>query len=277
MKKERLDKFLVDQGFFDSRERAKKAIMAGLVLVKEQTKTKAGEQIALETPLDQIIVKGNAIPFVSRGGLKLDKGLKVFDFPVKGLTFMDIGASTGGFTDCLLQNGAAKVMAIDVGYGQFDWKLRNDDRVVCRERTNFRLLKKDEHEKSVDGTVMDVSFISITKLLEPMRLFLKEGGLGIWLIKPQFEAGREKVGKRGVIKDPKVHKEVLENVLFAIQQAHFKICGLDYSPIKGPKGNVEFLCFVEKLPTDQMDQSDWSEEIKVLVAKVHQVKKEKEI
>jgi len=277
MKKERLDKFLVDQGFFDSREKAKKAIMAGLVVIKEQTKTKAGEQIALETPLEDITVKGNAIPFVSRGGLKLDKGLKVFDFPVKGLTFMDIGASTGGFTDCLLQNGATKVTAIDVGYGQFDWRLRNDDRVICRERTNFRLLKKDENEPSVDGTVMDVSFISITKLLEPMRLFLKEGGLGIWLIKPQFEAGREKVGKRGVIKDPKVHREVLENVLFAIQQAQFKIRGLDYSPIKGPKGNVEFLCFVEKLPEGQTDQSDWTEHIKALVAKVHQVKKEKEI
>ncbi|MCB6571436.1 TlyA family RNA methyltransferase [Eubacterium limosum] len=247
MKKERFDKYLVDHGFFDSREKAKKAIMAGLVMVSGQVKDKAGEQLAVDLDPSVIEIKGNPIPYVSRGGLKLEKGLAVFSFPVKDGIFLDIGASTGGFTDCLLQNGAAKVYSVDVGYGQLDWRLRGDERVVSMERTNFRNLEKDAIPDNVDGTVMDVSFISITKLLDAIRLFLKDGGKGIWLIKPQFEAGRDKVGKNGVVRDKKIHREVLDRTLMQIMEKHFKILGLDYSPIQGPKGNIEFLCYVEKL------------------------------
>ncbi|WP_392888467.1 TlyA family RNA methyltransferase [Eubacterium limosum] len=247
MKKERFDKYLVDHGFFDSREKAKKAIMAGLVMVSGQVKDKAGDQLAVDLDPSVIEIKGNPIPYVSRGGLKLEKGLAVFSFPVKDGIFLDIGASTGGFTDCLLQNGAAKVYSVDVGYGQLDWRLRGDERVVSMERTNFRNLEKDAIPDNVDGTVMDVSFISITKLLDAIRLFLKDGGKGIWLIKPQFEAGRDKVGKNGVVRDKKIHREVLDRTLMQIMEKHFKILGLDYSPIQGPKGNIEFLCYVEKL------------------------------
>ncbi|WP_270506457.1 TlyA family RNA methyltransferase [Eubacterium limosum] len=247
MKKERFDKYLVDHGFFDSREKAKKAIMAGLVMVSGQVKDKAGEQLAVDLDPSVIEIKGNPIPYVSRGGLKLEKGLAVFSFPVKDGIFLDIGASTGGFTDCLLQNGAAKVYSVDVGYGQLDWRLRGDERVVSMERTNFRNLEKDAIPDNVDGTVMDVSFISITKLLDAIRLFLKDGGKGIWLIKPQFEAGRDKVGKNGVVRDKKIHREVLDRTFMQIMEKHFKILGLDYSPIQGPKGNIEFLCYVEKL------------------------------
>ena len=247
MKKERFDKYLVDHGFFDSREKAKKAIMAGLVMVSGQVKDKAGEQLAVDLDPSVIEIKGNPIPYVSRGGLKLEKGLAVFPFPVQDGIFLDIGVSTGGFTDCLLQNGAAKVYSVDVGYGQLDWRLRGDERVVSMERTNFRNLEKDAIPDNVDGTVMDVSFISITKLLDAIRLFLKDGGKGIWLIKPQFEAGRDKVGKNGVVRDKKIHREVLDRTLMQIMEKHFKILGLDYSPIQGPKGNIEFLCYVEKL------------------------------
>lgn len=259
MKKERFDKYLVDHGFFDSREKAKKAIMAGLVRINGQVKDKAGDQLAVDLPPSAIEVKGNPIPYVSRGGLKLEKGLEVFPFPVQDGIFLDIGASTGGFTDCLLQNGAAKVYSVDVGYGQLDWRLRGDERVVSMERTNFRNLEQDAIPDTVDGTVMDVSFISITKLLDTIRLFLKDGGKGIWLIKPQFEAGRDKVGKNGVVRDKKIHREVLEKTLSQIIEKHFKVLGLDYSPIQGPKGNIEFLCFVEKLPeseTIQLENSD---------------------
>ena len=246
MKKERLDKFLVDHGFFETREKAKKAIMAGLVTVDGQVRTKAGDQLTQDTPPEKITVKGNAIPYVSRGGLKLEKALRVFDFPVAGMTFLDIGASTGGFTDCLLQNGAAKVYAVDVGYGQLDWKLRNDSRVVSMERTNFRNLADDAIPEVVDGTVMDVSFISITKLLERIHHFMKADALGVWLIKPQFEAGREKVGKHGVVRDKKTHTEVLQTTLAQIQAQGFAILDLDFSPIQGPKGNIEFLCLSQK-------------------------------
>ncbi|MEF9918419.1 MAG: TlyA family RNA methyltransferase, partial [Eubacterium sp.] len=186
MKKERFDKYLVDHDFFESREKAKQAIMAGLVTVNGQIKSKAGDQLSVDTDPSLVAVKGDLIPYVSRGGLKLEKGLEVFDFPVEKGTFIDIGASTGGFTDCLLQNGATKIYSVDVGYGQLDWKLRNDPRVVSMERTNFRNLEQDAITDVIDGTVMDVSFISITKLLDSIRLFLKDGGKGIWLIKPQF-------------------------------------------------------------------------------------------
>lgn len=277
MKKERFDKYLVDHGFFDSREKAKKAIMAGLITVSGQVKDKAGDQLPIDLNPSEIEVKGNPIPYVSRGGLKLEKGLEVFDFPVQEGVFLDIGASTGGFTDCLLQNGASKVYSIDVGYGQLDWKLRGDDRVVSMERTNFRNLTEDAIEDPIDGTVMDVSFISITKLLETICLFLKDGGKGIWLIKPQFEAGRDKIGKNGVVRDKKIHGEVLKNTLTKIMEHHFEVLGLDFSPIQGPKGNIEFLCFVQKLPeTETPVIEDMEAQINAVVEKAHQSYRKKD-
>ena len=243
MKKERLDAFLTEHGFFSSREQAKKSILAGLVRIDDVPHTKAGEQIAPDMDPDRITVKGQLCPYVSRGGFKLEKGLKVFDFPTEGLIFADIGASTGGFTDCLLQNGAARVYSVDVGYGQLDWKLRSDDRVVNLERTNFRNLEPGTIPE-VDGTVMDVSFISIAKLFPKLHEIMKDGAPGIWLIKPQFEAGREKVGKHGVVRDPAVHREVLRRIVRQATEAGFTVQGLDRSPIKGPSGNIECLCFV---------------------------------
>jgi len=270
--KERLDKLLVSLNYFDTRERAKKAIMAGLVQVNEQVKDKAGDLVDTEAT---ILVKGSDMPYVSRGGLKLEKGLAVFDLTVAGKTFIDIGSSTGGFTDCLLQNGAEKVYAVDVGYGQLDWKLRNDPRVVSMERTNFRYLTAENITEMVDGTVMDVSFISITKLLPAIKLFMKPGARGIWLIKPQFEAGRERIGKNGVIRDKKVHESILFEVMTAIENQGFIIKGLDFSPIQGPKGNIEFLVFVEN--TEPEIEGNWAALIHTVVTIAHEsCKKKKE-
>lgn len=270
--KERLDKLLVNLNYFDTRERAKKAIMAGLVQVNDQVKDKAGDLVDTEAT---ILVKGSDMPYVSRGGLKLEKGLAVFDLAVAGKTFIDIGSSTGGFTDCLLQNGAEKVYAVDVGYGQLDWKLRNDPRVVSMERTNFRYLTAENITEMVDGTVMDVSFISITKLIPAIKLFMKPGARGIWLIKPQFEAGRERIGKNGVIRDKKVHESILFEVMTAIENQGFLIKGLDFSPIQGPKGNIEFLVFVEN--TEPEIEENWTELIHSVVNTAHEsCKKKKE-
>ncbi|MDO4289499.1 MAG: TlyA family RNA methyltransferase [Eubacterium sp.] len=274
MKKERLDKYLVDHGFYETREKAKKAIMAGLVTVDGQLHTKAGDQLAEDTPPEKIEVKGSAIPYVSRGGLKLEKALQVFDFPVAGGVFLDIGASTGGFTDCLLQNGAKRVYAVDVGYGQLDWKLRNDDRVVSMERTNFRRLEDDALPETVDATVMDVSFISITKLFDRIHHFVKDGGLGVWLIKPQFEAGRDKVGKNGVVRDKKTHKAVLMRTLAQIQDSGFSVLDLDFSPIQGPKGNIEFLCLTRKETLDA--PVNYDAKIEAVVAAAHENYSKKE-
>ncbi|MBU4438724.1 MAG: TlyA family RNA methyltransferase [Acetobacterium sp.] len=270
--KERLDKLLVSLNYFDTRERAKKAIMAGLVQVNDQIKDKAGDLVDTEAT---IVVKGSDMPYVSRGGLKLEKGLAVFDMEVTGKTFIDIGSSTGGFTDCLLQNGAEKVYAVDVGYGQLDWKLRNDPRVVSMERTNFRYLTAEHIPEMVDGTVMDVSFISITKLIPAIKLFMKPGAKGIWLIKPQFEAGRERIGKNGVIRDKKVHESILFEVMSAIENQNVLITGLDFSPIQGPKGNIEFLVFVEN--TEPTVEGDWAKMIHPVVTIAHEsCKKKKE-
>ena len=263
--KERLDKLLVSLNYFDTRERAKKAIMAGLVQVNDQVKDKAGDLVDTEA---MILVKGSDLPYVSRGGLKLEKGLAVFDLAVAGKTFIDIGSSTGGFTDCLLQNGAAKVYAVDVGYGQLDWKLRNDPRVLSMERTNFRYLTAENITELVDGTVMDVSFISITKLIPAIKLFMKPGARGIWLIKPQFEAGRERIGKNGVIRDKKVHESILLEVMTAIENQGLSIKGLDFSPIQGPKGNIEFLVFVEKCELEV--EENWSALIHSVVNTAHE-------
>lgn len=263
--KERLDKLLVAQGHFDTRERAKKAIMAGLIKVSEQIKDKAGDLVDTEAT---ILIKGGDMPYVSRGGLKLEKGLAAFSMPVIGKTFIDVGSSTGGFTDCLLQNGAGKVYAVDVGYGQLDWKLRNDERVISMERTNFRHLTGNDIPEIVDGTVMDVSFISIIKLFDAIQNFMKTGAQGIWLIKPQFEAGRDRIGKNGVVRDKKIHADVLLQVLTAIENHGFSVKGLDFSPIQGPKGNIEFLVFIENTESDE--SFPWTEKIENVVKLAHE-------
>lgn len=270
LKKERLDKYLVTCGFYESRELAKKAIMAGLVVVHDKPNVKPGEQIPVDFPPEHICIKGNPIPYVSRGGLKLEKGLSVFDFPTEGRVFIDIGASTGGFTDCLLQNGAKRVYAVDVGYGQLSYKLREDSRVVSLERTNFRNIETDAIPEVIDGTVMDVSFISITKLLPALKRFVAQNALGIWLIKPQFEAGREAVGKHGVIRDPAVHRSVLQEVTSSIQEAGFEVLGLAVSPIKGPAGNIEFLCYTRFSDSSEVGQKALP--IAAVVTEAHRIK-----
>ncbi|WKY46809.1 TlyA family RNA methyltransferase [Eubacteriaceae bacterium ES3] len=262
--KERLDKLLVTGGYFDTREKAKKAIMAGTVFVNGQLKDKAGDQVDENA---EILVKGAEFPYVSRGGLKLEKGLAVFMMPVEGKVFVDVGASTGGFTDCLLINGADKVYAVDVGYGQLDWKLRNDHRVISMERTNFRHLTEEAIPEKADGTVMDVSFISITKLLPALKMVMKPDGLGIWLIKPQFEAGRDKVGKKGVIRDKKIHEEVVNHVLSAIEAAGITVLNLDYSPIQGAKGNIEFLVYIKNCENSELP--DWGSKVREIVEAAH--------
>ena len=242
MKKERLDLLLVEQGYFSSRERAKATIMAGKVLVNEVKIEKAGTMV----PADGTIrILGEIHPFVSRGGLKLQKGLAEFDISLKGLVMADIGASTGGFTDCALQAGAKKVYAIDVGYGQLDWKIRQDSRVVVWERTNIRNVILESFEDPIGFVGIDVSFISLGLVLPVVKEFLDSAGKVICLIKPQFEAGKERVGKNGVVRDQKVHQAVLHEVLTKISQIGFSIQGLSFSPIRGPEGNIEFLAYLD--------------------------------
>lgn len=243
MKKVRLDQLLFDRGLTPSRERAKTSIMAGLVYVNGQKETKPGTAVAEDARLE---VRGEAIPYVSRGGLKLEKALKVFPIDPAGWICADCGASTGGFTDVLLKNGAAKVYAIDVGYGQLAWSLRNDPRVVCMERTNIRFVTHEQVPEEVDITVADLSFISLRLVLGAMYGLLKPRGQAVCLVKPQFEAGKEKVGKKGVVRDPAVHKEVLEDFLVYSREAGFALRGLDFSPIRGPEGNIEYLAWLEK-------------------------------
>ena len=241
--KKRIDILLVEQGYFDSRERAKKAIMAGLVFVDNQRCDKAGTEVKEDA---NILVKGNPIPYVSRGGLKLEKAMKNFGVTLKDKVCMDIGASTGGFTDCMLQNGAKKVYAVDVGYGQFAWKLRQDERVVCMEKTNIRYVTPNDIDDELDFASVDVSFISLTKVLGPARALLKDGGEMVCLIKPQFEAGREKVGKKGGVRDKSVHEEVVNNIISFALSNGFSVLDLEYSPIKGPEGNIEYLVHIKK-------------------------------
>lgn len=242
--KERLDVLVTKQGFAESREKAKALIMAGEVFVNGQREDKAGA--VFEEEKVTIEVRGKALPYVSRGGLKLEKALNHFPLSVQDKVCMDIGASTGGFTDCMLQNGASKVYSVDVGHGQLAWKLRNDERVVCMEKTNFRYMKKEDIADELDFASVDVSFISLTKILIPARNLLKDGGEMVCLIKPQFEAGREKVGKKGVVREPLVHKEVIEKVIDFASMVGFDILQLDYSPIKGPEGNIEYLLYIRK-------------------------------
>ncbi len=242
--KERLDILLVKQGFAPSREKAKAILMSGIVYVDGQKEDKAGTMF--EEEKIKIEVRGATLRYVSRGGLKLEKALQVFPITVNGKVCLDIGASTGGFTDCMLQNGAKKVYSVDVGHGQLDWKLRNDQRVVCMEKTNFRYMEENSLGEKVDFASCDVSFISLTKILPPAYQLLKEEGQMVCLIKPQFEAGKEKVGKKGVVTDPCVHCEVMEKVMSFASEIGFHILGLDYSPIKGPEGNIEYLLFMQK-------------------------------
>lgn len=241
--KERLDVLMVQRQLAPSREKAKALIMAGCVLVDGEREDKAGTMFADKV---EITVKGNTLKYVSRGGLKLEKAMAQFGITLDDKVCMDIGASTGGFTDCMLQNGAKKVYAVDVGYGQFAWKLRQDPRVVCMEKTNIRYVTPEDIGDALNFASVDVSFISLTKVLGPAKELLKDGGQMVCLIKPQFEAGKDKVGKKGVVRDPAVHKEVIERVILFAKSIGFGILHLDYSPIKGPEGNIEYLVHIVK-------------------------------
>lgn len=241
--KERLDVLLVKRSLAASREKAKAIIMSGQVFVAGQREDKAGTTFPEEI---QIEVRGNALPYVSRGGLKLEKALKHFDVSVDGKICTDVGSSTGGFTDCMLQNGAVRVYAIDVGRGQLDWKLRQDERVICMEKTNIRYVTPEDIGEVVAFSSIDVSFISLTKVLLPIRNYLADDGEVVALIKPQFEAGREKVGKKGVVRESATHIEVIEKVIQYAISIGFHILALEFSPIKGPEGNIEYLVWLRK-------------------------------
>lgn len=239
----RLDVALVERGLIESRSKAGALIMAGQVYVNDQKTIKAG---TLVQPKDRIEIRGEKMPFVSRGGYKLEKAVKSFGFSLKDCVCMDIGASTGGFTDCMLQNGAKKVFAVDVGYGQLAWKLRTDERVVNMERTNFRYLTSEDVGEELDFASVDVSFISLKIILPVLYTLLKDGGTAVCLIKPQFEAGRDKVGKKGVVREPEVHEEVVKTITDFAFQTGFSVLALDFSPIKGPEGNIEYLMYIKK-------------------------------
>lgn len=241
--KERLDVLLTARGLAGSREKAKALIMAGQVYVDGQKEDKAGTMFRQEAVIE---IRGNTLPYVSRGGLKLEKAMQVFPLELKEKVCMDVGASTGGFTDCMLQNGARKVYSVDVGHGQLDWGLRNDPRVVCMEKTNIRYLTPEQLQEKPSFVSIDVSFISLTKVLGPVRELMEEQGQIVSLIKPQFEAGREKVGKKGVVRDPAVHREVIEKVMDFARSLQLTVRGLDFSPVKGSEGNIEYLLWMEK-------------------------------
>ncbi len=241
--KERLDVLLVKRGLAPSREKARAVIMSGIVYVDGQKEDKAGSAFE-ETA--RIEVRGSVLRYVSRGGLKLEKAMTHFGVEPEGKICMDVGASTGGFTDCMLQNGAVRVYSVDVGRGQLAWKLRNDPRVVCMEKTNIRYVTPEDIGEAVDLASIDVSFISLTKVLGPVKEILKDGGFAVALIKPQFEAGREKVGKKGVVREKSTHLEVIRNVTAYAQEIGFLVRNLEFSPIKGPEGNIEYLLLLEK-------------------------------
>lgn len=262
--KERLDVLLVKRGLAVSREKAKAVIMAGIVYVENQKEDKAG---SIFPDTVKIEVRGNTLKYVSRGGLKLEKAMTNFGVTLDKKVCMDVGASTGGFTDCMLQNGAVKVYAIDVGHGQLDWKLRNDERVVCMEKTNIRYVVPEDLQEPADFSSIDVSFISLTKVLLPVYHLLKDNGEVVCLIKPQFEAGREKVGKKGVVRDPAVHEEVIDKVIAYAKSIGYAVRHLEFSPIKGPEGNIEYLLHIQKqkdgLPENQ------EADVKGVVAAAH--------
>ncbi len=261
--KQRLDVILVNRGLAPSREKAKAVIMSGNVFVKGVREDKAGASFDENEP--DITVKENPLRYVSRGGLKLEKAMAEFPIDLKGAVCMDIGSSTGGFTDCMLQNGAAKVYAIDVGHGQLDWKLRCDERVVCMEKTNFRYVTREQVEDPIDFASADVSFISLDKILPAAYPLLKEKAQMVCLIKPQFEAGRSEVGKHGVVRDRKVHEEVIGRIMTVAAENGFTARGLTYSPIRGPEGNIEYLLWLEKVTGPGPETDGYTDEIKITV------------
>ena len=241
--KKRLDVLLVERGLAETRQKALATVMSGIVFVNGRRADKAGQAVSEDAELE---LRGHTLAYVSRGGLKLEKAVRTFELNLSGLTCADIGASTGGFTDCMLQNGAKKVYAVDVGYGQLDWKLRNDPRVVCLERTNARYLSHEQIPEELDFASADVSFISLSLILPAVCGLLRDGGCAVCLVKPQFEAGREKVGKKGVVRDSAVHREVLEHFMTHARANGFTVLGLTYSPVRGPEGNIEYLGYLRK-------------------------------
>ena len=261
--KERIDILVVDKGLFESREKARASIMAGKIFVDGIRIDKCGEKVKVDSNIE---FKGEKLPYVSRGGLKLEKAIKDFGLNLKDKICLDIGASTGGFTDCMLQNGASKVFSIDVGYGQFAWKLRVDPRVTCMERTNVRYVKSEDIGELCDFASIDVSFISLRTVIPPILDLLQDKGEVVALIKPQFEAGREKVGKKGVVREAEVHKEVITNVVNFLINNNLTIISLDYSPIKGPEGNIEYLVYFCK---DQRSTEFNNDNINLIVNKSH--------
>ena len=264
--KKRLDLLMVERALAPSREKAKAYIMSGDVYVDGQKEDKAGTMFKETVKIE---VRGNTLPYVSRGGLKLEKAMNNFGVSLDGKVCMDVGASTGGFTDCMLQNGAVKVYSIDVGYGQLDWKLRNDPRVVCMEKTNIRYVLPENLREPAQFSSIDVSFISLTKVLLPVRNLLTEDGEIVCLIKPQFEAGREKVGKKGVVRDPAVHLEVIEKVIAYASTISMEPCHLSFSPIKGPEGNIEYLLHLKKRPEGEVIQSSLEVTPEAVVQEAH--------
>lgn len=264
--KTRLDVLLTERGLLDSRQKAQATIMSGIVFVDGKRIDKAGTMVSNDANIE---IRGTTLKYVSRGGLKLEKAMQTFPLHLEGKVCADIGASTGGFTDCMLQNGAKKVYAVDVGYGQLDWKLRNDERVVCMERTNARYLTHEEIPEELDFASIDVSFISLKLIFPALYGLLREGGEIACLIKPQFEAGREKVGKKGVVRDPAVHLEVLEHFLQHAKDNHFTVLGITYSPIRGPEGNIEYLGFLRK-----SDEEDATVDLNAVVEASHSALKE---
>lgn len=261
MAKQRLDVAVTELGLAESRQKAQAVIMAGQVYVNGQKVDKAGAPVAES---DRIEVRGKTMPYVSRGGLKLEKAMACWPITLKGATCADIGASTGGFTDCMLQNGAAKVYAVDVGYNQLDWRLRTHPQVVCMERTNARYLTAEQIPEPLDFFSVDVSFISLHLILPALRPLMREGGQAVCLVKPQFEAGKEKVGKKGVVRDPQVHLEVLEHFLEHAANAGFFVKDITFSPIKGPEGNIEYLGYLEA-----GEGPAWTGDLQALVEQSH--------
>lgn len=262
--KERLDVLLVKQGLAESREKAKAVIMAGEVFVDNQREDKAGQTFPVTAKIE---VRGKKMKYVSRGGYKLERAMEVFPIVLKDKVCMDVGSSTGGFTDCMLQNGARFVYAIDVGTNQLAWKLRQDERVKSMERTNIRYVVPEDIGEPVDFVSVDVAFISLTKVLSPVKALMKEEGQIVCLIKPQFEAGREKVGKKGVVRDKKVHREVIETVMNHSLSLGFHILGIDHSPIRGPEGNIEYLLYMENSTVTDENKMD----VAALVERAHDV------
>ena len=269
--KERLDVLLVKRNLAESREKAKALIMSGIVYVNGQKEDKAGTTFEETAPIE---VRGSTLKYVSRGGLKLEKAMDRFGVRLDGKICMDVGASTGGFTDCMLQNGAVKVYSVDVGHGRLAWKLRNDERVVCMEKTNIRYVTPEDIADPIGFASIDVSFISLTKVLGPVKALLEDNGQIVCLIKPQFEAGREKVGKKGVVREPAVHLEVIDMVIDYALSIGFEALNLEFSPIKGPEGNIEYLLYLQKHPEDQEAEyavrREAAADPKAVVAEAHQ-------